>query len=311
MAQIFIQGAARMSYDGVALFAQDAVTLGTVFAPADTRIEFMQTTNNGYPDLVDGVGILVNKVPGVNIGQLRVSGVVHPDRGFHTFVNQRFGPRTGGLLLPDMMNLVPYSGGTAIGATGVYWESIRLSSSFSVQGGQQVVSFVATALVLDPKNFYAAATLTTPTYVGTAGAGIAPFVRASFNNDGATTYDLIRSVDFAMSNGMQIQPAIKSTSQRIAAGCTPGVIKGALTLTQLGGAANPVPQTDGTYPIDMVLPTGDGTHTLTVATSMSYDSGSTVASPTDFLGKGVNYSLFGLSAGSTTTAAFPIVASYV
>ena len=311
MAQIFVQGAARMSYDGVALFAQDATTLGTVFAPADTRIEFMQTANNGYPDLVDGVEFPVNKVPGVNLGQLRVSGVIHPDRGFHTFVNQRFGPRTNGLLLPDMMNLIPYAGGTAIGATGVYWQSIRVSSSFSVQGGQQVVAFIATAIVLDPKNFYAATTLTAPSYVGTAGAGIAPFARASFTNDSATTYDGIRSVDFALSNGMQVQPAIKNAAQLIAAGCTPGTIKGALTLTQLGGAINPLPQTSGTFPLDLVLPTGDGTHTLTVATSMSYDSGNTTESPTDFYGKGINYSLFATSTGATATALFPFVASYV
>ncbi len=311
MAQIFVQGNARMSFDGTAVFAQDAAALGTPIAFADQRIAFVRSDNNSYPDLIDGAAFPVNKVPGIKLGQLQVSGVVQPDRGVDAWINAAFGPRTAGQLPPWVMSLIPYAGGAAIKATGVYWNTLRIFASFGVSGGQSMVEFVATAYVVDPDNFYAAPALVVPAYVGTAGAGIAPFARASFTNDGPTSYDQIRAFDLALTNGMQIIPGVKNAAQRIAQGFMPAAIKGAMTLTQLSGAVNPIPQTSGTYPLDIVLPSGNGAKVLTLATSQSYDSGNTSLSPTDFYGSGVNFSLFGTSLGATATAGYPLVASAV
>jgi hypothetical protein len=300
----------------VGVLAQDATTLGTPFAFADERIVIGKTSNVAIPALINGAGYAVSKSPGVRLARLQISGVVQVDRGLHTVINQAFGPRTAGQVLPYVMNVVPYSGGAVIGYTGVYLTRLRLYSAFSVGGGQQMVRFQLSGVILDPDNFYTAPTLTVPAYVGVAGLGISPFARCSFNNDAGTptVYDLVRSFDFAISNGddiQNIQPAMKNVANRIAAGWTPSQIAGALNLGQLRGATNSVPLTDGVYPVDILIPSGDGSKTLTVAGSYSYSSENQSYAPTDFNTVGASYDLFGTSGTSTVTAVWPIVASYV
>jgi hypothetical protein len=300
-----------MSFSGTAVFATDGTTLGTPVAFADQRIVFNKNENNSLPDLIDGQSYAVNRVVGLKVGQIQVSGVVQMDRAFDTFLTSAFGPRTGGQLTPWVMSLVPYSGAAAVNAAGIWWNSIRIFSAFSVGGGAQMVAFQLNGMCLDPDNSLGSTALAVPGYVGTSGTGIAPFARAAFNNDGATSYDLVRAFDFALSNRLQIQPAVKSVTNRIAAGCTPSMITGALSLTQLTGATNPLPRTFGTYPIDLVLKSGDGTKTLTLATSMSYDGVSQSYSPTDFAAAAVNYSLYSTSTGATATAGYPFTAVIV
>jgi hypothetical protein len=310
MSQIYVPGNGRMGFSGAAVFALDGASPGASVAFANQRVVFNKNSNNSYPDLIDAVAFQVSKVPGVRMGQIQITGVVQPDRGFHTFLNSAFGPRTAGQLSPWLMNLIPYSGGTVIKAAGIWWSTIRLYSAFALGGGQQMLFFVLSGLCFDPDNTLGAPTLSVPGYVGAQGAGIAPFSRHTFNNDSSTVYDLIRAYDMMLTNRLQVIPAIKDPVNRLAAGAQPGTIGGALTLGQLKGATTPIPLTDGSYPIDVLAPTGDGTHTLTLAGSWSYDSEAQSYQPTDFIGEGGSYTLFGTSAGATATAVNPFVASY-
>ena len=305
MAQIFVGGGERMAFDGACLLAVDAAAgPGTSYEFGAQRVVFNKSDNNDYPELIDAAGFPVNKAPGVRMGQLQISGVVQPDRAWHTFLNTAFGPRTAGQLPPWLLNLIPYAGGAPIGATGVWWNTIRIFSAFGIQGGQQMVFFVLSGMVFDPDNFYNSPALALPAYAGTAGAGIAAFSRASFTNDGATTYDDIRSFDMTLTNRMVPIPAMKNSAMRISKGAQPRMIMGSLGLGQLKGAASPVPLVSGNYPLDIILPTGDATHALKLATQQSYDADNQTTSPTDFNQFGASYTLF------SGNGAYPFVASY-
>ena len=109
---------------------------------------------------------------------------------------------------------------------------------------------------------------------------------------------------------MDIQPAMKDTTNRIAAGCTPGPISGSCTVNQLIGATNAIPLAAGTYPFQAKLPTGDLVHTLKLDTSLSWDGKSRPLIPEDFNTLQANYTLFSISTGATTTAAWPFASSY-
>lgn len=313
MAQIFVQGGARMAFDGVAIFAADlAASPGASYAFADQTIRFNQSENNSYPDLIDAAAFAVNKVPGLVLGTIEISGVWQPDRDPDAFINAAFGPRAGGLLTPWLMNLVPYAGGAPVKAAGIYWSKLMLGGRFGVSGGEAMNSFQLTGMVLDPNNALGCPTLPTPAVAGVAGAGISSFDASVFTNGAGLTpavYDLIRSFAFMLDNKMQVQPSTKQS--RMASGCTPGQIGGSLTLSQLKGANVPVPQVAGTFPLQLNLPAGNGVVKSVIDTSVSYDGFGRSLAATDFTTDGYQYTLFGKSAGATTTANFPFVCSKV
>jgi hypothetical protein len=313
MTQIFVQGAAREAFDGEGVFAQDLTAgPGPSFSPGATLIRTTRGENNSYPDILDGAGYKINKVPGVILGAIEVYGYLQPDRGWHTFLNAAFGPRTSGQLQPWLYNLIPYAGGAARKATGVWWQRAVFSGQYDVSGEQSAIKYQLVGMVLDPDNVLTAGTLAVPAYVGVAGAGISSFDTFSATNGQATpvTYDELRAMSLMLTNALKIQPSGKPGQVRMGAGCSPGQIGGGGSLTQLAAATVPTPRASGNYPLQYNLPTGDNTHRLVLDGSFSYDSTGTPYAPTEFNQDAVNYSLFATSAGATS-GVWPIVASYV
>jgi hypothetical protein len=301
-----------MAFDGDGLFAVDAASVGTVYNFAAETIRFGDIDNTAYPDVVDAAALQHVRSLGLALGTLQIDGFVMGDRGFAAFVTAAFGPRTAGQLAPWLMNLVPYASGTAIKASGIWWSSLQITGRFGTRGSDCLIRFSIRGLVLDPKATLTVPTLTPPGTVGLNGKGISSFDQMSFTDGqgSPTTYDSIRSFGFSLDNRLQIQPSIKSATNRIASGCVPGPIAGSLSLSQLSGATTPIPQAVGTYPIQMIMPTADATATLTLDASVSYDGRGRNLMPNDFNSIGANYTLFSTSAGATASASYPVVATY-
>src|ERR1035437_1423063 len=139
MAQQFIPLAARKSFDGQILIAQDASALGTVYALPAARVDFTDTDGNSYTNVIDTDAYTHIKQIGLALGSIRLRFLMMPDRFVGTFFNERFGVRTSGLLFPDIMNLIPYSGASAIKLNGVFWNSVMWTGRFGTRGSDSAI----------------------------------------------------------------------------------------------------------------------------------------------------------------------------
>jgi hypothetical protein len=320
MSQIFVVGAERKSFDGAVLVMLDDGVLGTVYELPCETATLNVGDSNAYPVLIDDNAIDVNKVPGVRCGSFDAAGFVKNDHitasGGHDFLTQSFGPRSSGQLSPWILALVPYSGGTPIIASGLWFAKASLLGHFSQSGHSAGWQFHVSGMVADPSNFYEAGAPTIPGYAGTIGAGISTFATSSVTNGAAsspTTYDAVQSIRFDLDNQLEIIPAMKNTAQRICAGFLPGSITGSLAVTQLGGAATALPQSSGNYPLNILIPDGSGSNVLTVATSVSWDSVTQQLAARGFWKDAIVYTLFSTNSGNATGTAstpWPFVIGY-
>jgi hypothetical protein len=272
----------------------------------------MSGDNAAIADVIDASQIPHIKALGVVMGTLQLSGIVMADRNIDGLITSGWGSRTGGLLRPWLVNLLPYNGGTIIKATGVYFNRFGITGAFSTRTDGMMLRWSASALVIDPNNVYACPTLTAGSAEGTQGKGPSSYAQFSLSNGAAsspTIYDQTRGMSLVLDNGFVVQPWVQDTVNRIAGGCSPGTISGAFSTTQLNGATNVIPQASGNYPLTLNIPTGDATSTLKINTALSWDSLSRSMMPSDFYQGSLSYSLFGGSA-TNGTSSYPVVASY-
>lgn len=310
MTQVFATPGARKAFDGQVLLSLDGGA--TVWAFPMATIAVSDSDNVSRPDVIDANGAVHVEMPGVRSGSLDFVCPLMPDRAVHTFLTAAVGPRTNGQLTPFVANLIPYGGGDVQKFTGVWFSRISITARFSLGGQQSAVSLRASAMVFDIDNYFAAPTLVAPATAGKNGAGAASFSNCSFSDGAAsspTIYDEIRSFSWTADNGMTPDPSIIVPASRIAGGAVPSSLRGAVTLEQLTGPTNPLPAVRGNYPLSITIPTGDGTHALTLANAVSRDGSSLNLVPNDFIGRGQLYSLFGNQA-SNGTGSFLFVASY-
>jgi len=308
---VFPNALFRRGFSGTSTFATNLASgYGTAYSFPFRDISLDITENSASPILADSSSIPHNRVLGLTLGQLMQSGPVMPDRGWAGFLTDAFGPRTNGFLPPFGLTLEPSSGDTSATIAGVYWQKSVLEGRFSQRGDEMLIGYQAHAIVLDPANVSAISPLTAAAGTGLAGAGLSSFAACSVLV-GSAAADGMRSFRLTLDNRTQVQPAMADTTHRISAGATPGPIGGELVLTQLRGAASPLPSIDGVYGITLTIPTGDGSHILTLALSVEYESAAQRYQAADFNQQAYTYSLFGTSTGNATNSAgYPFVASY-
>ena len=294
------------SFDGTVLLSVDGGT--TTWAFPGASIQISDTDNIGRPDAIDASAISHIEVPGVRMGSLSFAAYLMPDRSVDTFLNAAFGQRTNQQLAPFIYTLIPNNGAAPIMGTGVWFSRVTIAGSFGTSGQQAMNLVRLSAIIIDVDNFYAAAALAPPALVGLNGLGASSFDNSSFTNGTALAYDKIRSYSLTFDNQLSIIPGIANTGARIAAGCQPGTLRGALTLEQLQNPANPLPGVRGQYPITLKLPTGDGSKKLVINTNVSRDGSTESLVPTDFNARGQLYSVFGTNAA---TGGWLFSASYV
>lgn len=293
----------------IAYTLDDGVGATTYELPADD-FTFNPSENSSRPLPVDGSSLVVNKVLGLKTGPIRQAGPVRADRGMAAMLTSAFGARVGanglppgGKLLPWFVSVSEFSGAPAYVAAGLWFRSFVLSGAFGIRGQDAQMRYQLDGMVLDPDNVSALAAAALPVGGGTSGAGISTFGNMSVDNNAATAYDGLRAFQLEGNNGMDVDPSVKDILNRLAAGMTPMPLTGQLLLTQLKGAANPLPQANGEYPMRIKIPTGDGTHTMTVLVTASYDSRNQTVRPNDYNQRACVYQLMGAAPGSTTTTA--------
>jgi len=313
MTQFFAPGLARRGFDGEVVWQTDPSSgSGVAYAFANDTAGIITDDNRDYPDAVDNSGLTHISIPGMIDAVISASGCIHPDRAFHTFLNSAFGVRTGGQLVPWVQSFIPYGGAAQVKSAGIWWNQIVIASAYAKRGAAQRLSYGLAGVCADPKNASAVTDLTIPSVAGSNGAGAASFIQCSFTDGQVSpvTYDNIRAFKLTLNNGLLPQPASKNRTARIGNGFTPGTLKGTLSVIQNKGATQAIPRTAGIYPFQINIPTGDGTHTLTIDLSLSYDSDGQSVAANDFSPDAISYNVFGTAAGATTTAGWNMIASY-
>ena len=304
MSAVFNYTPQPKAFDGIVLLAVDGGA--TVWAFPNASCSLSDSDNISRPSLIDSSEIAHIEVPGLRMGSLSFACPLMPDRAVDSFLNAAHGPRTNQTLTPFVYNIIPYGGGGIIKGTGVWFGRTTISGSFGVGGAQAMNVMRCSAMVMDVDNVLGAPTLAAPAVVGKNGLGASSFDNSSFTNSGATTYDKIRSYSMTVDNSLSVIPGISDPVNRIGAGCQVGDLRGAFTLEQLESPTNAVPGVRGQYPFTLALPTGDRSHKLSLDLSTSRDGSNLSLVPTDFIGRGQLYSIFGTNAGNTTgTAGMP------
>ncbi len=278
------------AFDGTILIAQDGGSIVWAFPGASAQVS--DTDNIGRPDVIDASELSHVEVPGIRMASLSFAAYLMPDRGFDTFLAAAFGPRTNQQLAPFIVMLIPSSGAAPQMMTGVWFSRVTIAGSFGTAGQQAVNLVRLSAMVMDPDNVYAATALASPAGIGLNGLGVSSFDNSSFGN-GSVSYDKIRSYSYTLDNQLSVIPGVVNPAFRLAAGCQPGTLRGALTLEQLANPAVPLPGIRGQYPLVLKLPTGDGSKKLTINTNVSRDGSTENLVPTDFIARGQLYSVFG------------------
>ncbi len=290
MATVFpLGGGTPKAFDGTILLALDGGN--TVWAFPGLSIQVSDTDNIARPDVIDASEISHVEIPGIRMGSISFALPLMPDRSVHTFLAAAFGARAGQQLTPFVINIIPYGGGSVLAATGIWFSRFTVAGSFGTNGQQSMNMVRVSALVMDIDNIYGAPTLAAPAGVGTNGLGVSSFTNSSFS--GAAAYDKIRSYSLTFDNQLSVVPGIANAAQRLAAGCQPGTLRGALTLEQLANPVSPLPGSRGQYPFLLKLPTGDNSKAMTINTNASRDGSSLSLVPTDFIGRGQLFSIYG------------------
>ncbi len=273
MTQIFVNGNVRKAFDGAVLITTDPVGTGTTFVlPAET-FSLTITDNMSIFDLVDNAGFPVNDVLGVREGSFTADGLFKGDRGFTAILTTAFGPRTAGQLTSFYYTLIPYSGGTAIMGTGMFFSRGSLMGGFGQRGEDLAWRWHMEGVVTDPDNYFGATAQAIPAAAGTVGTGISTFGNSSFNNAAATpvVYQLIRMFRIDWDNQLDRIPTIAVPSARIGGGWVPGTIRGNVGITQLSGASPALPRTTGRYDLATLIPDGTGGVVTTLGVSMQWN----------------------------------------
>ncbi len=286
-------GVTTKAFDGLVLLSLDGGS--TVWAFPGLSVQVSDSDNISRPDVIDASEISHVEIPGVRLGSLSFSFPLMPDRNVNSFLLAAFGQRLNQSVTPFIINIIPSGGDAVLAATGLWFSRITFSGAFGTSGQQAVNLVRVSAVVIDPDNLYGGGALAAPAGVGANGLGASSFVQSSFGNGGGTTYDKIRSYSLTFDNQLSIVPGMSNAAARLAAGCQVGTLRGALTLEQLAHPASPLPGVKGLYPFALRLPTGDGTKALTINANTSRDGSSLSLVPTDFIGRGQLYSVYGTS----------------
>jgi len=292
---IFPFTASPKAFDGTVLLAVDGGA--TVWAFPGASVQASDTDNISRPDAIDVSEISHIEVPGVRMGSLSFAAFLMPDRAVDTFLTAAFGVRTNQQLAPFIVTVIPNSGAPAQSYSGVWFSRVTVAGSFSTSGQQAMNMLRLSAMIMDPDNVYGAAALVAPATAGLNGLGASSFANSSFGS-GTLAYDKLRSYSLTLDNQLSVIPGIVNPVARLAAGCQPGTLRGALTLEQLANPVNPLPGTRGSYPFAMKLPTGDGSKKLGINLNISRDGSSENLVPNDFISRGQLYSVFGTNANT-------------
>lgn len=298
MASAFPFSASAKAFDGTVLLSVDGGT--TVWAFPGANVQITDTDNIGRPDVIDASEISHIEVPGVRMGNLSFAAYLMPDRGFDTFLTAAFGARTNQQLTPFIYTIIPSGGAAAMSGTGLWFSRVTVAGSFGISGQQAMNMIRLSATIIDVDNVYAATALTAPATVGLNGLGASSFDNSSVTNGAATpvVYDKIHSYSLTLDNQLAVIPGIVNQGARLAAGCQPGPLRGALTLEQLANSAFPLPGVRGQFALSLRLPTGDNSKKFTINTNVSRDGSSENLVPNDFISRGQIYSVFGTNANT-------------
>ena len=301
---IFPYTASPKAFDGTVLLALSGGT--TTWAFPGASIQISDTDNISRPDAIDASEISHIEVPGVRMGSLSFAAFLMPDRAVDTFVTAAFGIRANQQLVPFTLTVIPNSGAPAQSYSGVWFSRVTLAGSFGASGQQAMNMIRLSATIMDIDNVYSAPQLAPPATAGLNGLGASSFNNSSFGN-GTVNYDKIRSYSLTFDNQLSVVPGIVNSAARIAAGCQPGPLRGALTLEQLANPVAPLPGTRGLYPFALTLPTGDNSKKLGINLNISRDGSNENLVPNDFISRGQLYSVFGTNAN---TAGWLFATSY-
>ncbi|BDI29400.1 hypothetical protein CCAX7_14510 [Capsulimonas corticalis] len=307
----FVAPLGHEGYDGVLLFQQVGDT--TVYAFEGTNIRENISENAGYVKTIDGASRLHNRVLGIVLGSLTFDFVLGVDRRLDQFLNKAFGPRSTAKNA-WAINIIKYGGATPIKAGGVWFQDYTEGASFGVRGEDQLIGCNLRAVICDPHDTIGAPTLAAPATVGTNGVGLSTFGNMSFTDGqvSPTIYDYIESYNYSLHNNLAQVKAMKDPVNRIGAGFLLGMLDGNIALTQTDGApTNPLPAAVGTYPLQIISPSGDGTHSMVRDFAASYDALGLTLRPDQVNNGGRSYTIFDKAAGATNTPAYPFIASYV
>ena len=296
----------QKGFSGSVLYTLDDGTGTSVYGFPAASFTHASNDNNDYPSMIDNNGVLVNKVRGMKTGPFSQSGAFRVDRGMAPFLSTGFGPRAGGKLPPWITTVAEYSGATPYAAAGIWFQRFLISGAFGINGRDAQIRYQLDGMCLDPNNSRGAAASLPATAAGGAGTqgnGISTFANVVFDNGAAnpTVYDGIQMFQVSGDNQTTVDPAVGDPVNGIIAGMTPAQFIGGLTLTQLKGAVNPVPQVNGEYPLRIKIPTGDGLHVHTILLTGSYNSDQQPLQPNDYNKSMIAYRTLGYAPGSATS----------
>ncbi len=316
MASIFPLNAFSKGHTGIIRLAQDAAATGPTIAFPNFSYALDVDEGNDYPLEIDSSSQYHDRVLGFVLGRLGLRGPVKLDRGFDVFLNNAFGPHVAnGKLYPFIMTAIRASQNAPLNYNGVWMDSLTLEGRFGTGGNVLMLGSSANGMVADPKNAFASSALPPATAEGTPGVGLSSFAQASVTNGAATTpvvYDGVRAFQVVFRNNLSPDPAAHASApagSRIIAGCTPSPFTGNVTLTQLLTPSNPLPMGGASLPLTLKIPSGDGSKTLTLDLSCSYDGEAESLVPNDYNSRSYRYTLLGTAANGTQTANYQFAAA--
>jgi hypothetical protein len=302
-------------FDGMVLLAKNNGGVpGTVYAFPTSLVAPAKSNNSSYPAMTDGSANAHNKVRGKREGRLRLTCALPLDRGVAAFLADAHGPTGRSDFFADV---VPFAGAGTQMYNLVYIDQTILYGRDGVRGQDAMWMLDIQASVTDPDNaINTRAGLAVPASVGSNGLGLSTFPGSTLTNSAVTpvSYDVLNAISATFLNrNARIPGTIPGT--RYGPGFKRGQFIGALTVGQTYGAANPVPAGGAEYPFTLIIPTGDGSKSLTLALSASDDDAGLQIAPTSFVAGSETYTLFGSNAGNATATAnggagWPFVATY-
>lgn len=297
----------RKAFDGYTLYTLDDGTGANVYGFPSDSFGNVSDDGNSYPSQIDASSVQIHKIRGIKSGPIQQTGLLRIDRGMSPFLTSAFGGRTAGKLTPWIATISEYSGAAAYAAAALWFRRFQLQGQFGMRGQDAALRYMLDGMLLDPDNTLGAGVALPAAAAGgsgTVGAGDSTFGGVVFDNNGAGVYDGIRSFSLAGDNGTTVDPSVKDNVNLLAAGMTPAQFAGSLTLTQLKGAANPIPQVSGEYPMRINIKSGDGLHTMQVRLMASYMARNQTMTPEGYTARVVTYRTLGLAPGGADPMTF-------
>jgi hypothetical protein len=274
--------------------------------------QFVIGDNPDFPALADAAMYPQNVTLGARVGNITQGGPVAVDRRIDTMLNTAFNIAT--YAQPWLATLKQSASADAVPMGKIWIGRMNLMGQYAVSGQATAVGYSLSAMVLDPDNRKTLSALAAPEGQGTTGLGFSSNTQTTLTDgqESPTDYTLgLRSWAVMLNNNLILQPTPDDTygQYRMPAGCTPGPRTGlAFQVVELAGAPNPVPMTAGFYTFNVIIPSPDGTHSITIKINCYHEANTQTVTPDNLLAYAVSYRIVG--SGNNGTGTDAIVAVY-